>query len=81
MYCFLPLKKHFSIIVDKLQAHLDVFPEMDKDHHKLADSGFISYNSCLNAQMEEKHTECDDLYTIISVLNQLPRKTKKIREM
>ena len=44
---FSPIKKIISPLVDKLQVHLDVFPEKDKDHCKLADSGFISYNLCL----------------------------------
>ncbi len=44
---FSPIKKIISPLVDKLQVHLDVFPEKDKDHCKLADSGFISYNLSL----------------------------------
>ena len=72
-----PIKKSISPLVNKLQTHLDVFPDKDKDDRKLADNGFISYNLCLNAQTEEKHTECDASYTIISVPNQLPRKTNK----
>ncbi len=44
---FSPIKKSLSPLVDKLQVHLDVFPEKDEDHCKLADSGFILYNYVL----------------------------------
>ena len=40
-------------MVDKLQEHLDVLPELAKDKQKLADSGFIVFNLCLNAQTSE----------------------------
>ena len=72
---FNPLKKTISPLVDKLHVHLDVFPELAKDDQKLADSGFIVFNLCLNAQTLEYHTECDASYTMISVPNQLSKKT------
>ena len=69
-----PLKKIIFPLVDKLQVHLDIFPELAKDEKKLADSGFIVFNLCLNAQTFEKHTKCDAPYTVISVPNQLSKK-------
>jgi len=67
---FPPLKKSISPWVDKLHVHLDIYPEKDFGDKKLADSGFITFNLCLNAQTSEKHTECDASYTIIAVPNQ-----------
>ena len=69
-----PLKKTISPLIDKLQVHLDIFPER-KNECKLVDQGFVNYNVCLNAQTEQRHTECDASYTIISVPNQLAKET------
>ena len=67
---FPPLKKSISPWVDKLQVHLDIYPEKDLGDKKVVDSGFITFNFCLNAQTDEKHTECDSSYSIIAVPNQ-----------
>ena len=40
-----------------------------KKEQKLAEIGFITYILCLNAQTAEKHTECDESYTVITVPN------------
>ena len=69
-----PLKKTISPLIDKLQVHLDIFPER-KNECKLVDQGFVNYNVCLNAQTEQRHTECDASYTIISVPSQLAKVT------
>ena len=69
-----PLKKTISPLIDKLQVHLDIFPER-KNECKLVDQGFVNYNICLNAQTEQRHTECDASYTIISVPSQLAKVT------
>merc|ERR1711915_236127 len=68
---FPPLRRSISPWINKLYVHLDVFPEKESKDKKLADSGFITYNLCLNAQTAEKHTECDASYTIIAVPNQI----------
>ena len=68
---FPPFCNSISPWVNKLHVHMDVFPERETDDKQLANSGFITYNLCLNAQTAEKHTECDASYTIIAVPNQL----------
>ena len=72
---FCPLENSISPLVDKLHVHLDVFPEKEMREKILANYGFISYNLCLNAETEQKHTECDASYTVISVPSQLHKKT------
>ena len=79
---FTPLQKTISLLVNKLQVHLDIFSEhthththtQKKNEQKLADIGFITYDLCLNAQTAEKHTECDASYTVIKVPNQITTK-------
>ena len=71
---FSPLRKSISPLVDKLHAHLDIFPEKENKERKIAEYGFLNFNLCLNAQTMDVHTECDASYTIISVPNQIPRK-------
>ena len=66
-----PLRYSISPWINKLHVHVDVFPERETKDRKFADSGFITYNLCLNAQTEVKHTECDASYTIIAVPNQI----------
>lgn len=79
---FPPLRRSISPWVNKLHVHLDVFPEKTTEDKQLADSGFLTYNLCLNAQTEVKHTECDASYTIIAVPNQLPKtKTDKKKNL
>ena len=56
---FAPLRKSISPLVDKLQVHLDLFPEKKKGECKITEQGFMNYNLCLNAQTSKKHTECD----------------------
>ena len=68
---FTPLKRSISPLIDKLQVHLDLFPEKRKKECMLVDQGFVNYNLCLNAQTEKKHTECDASYTVIAVPSQL----------
>ena len=48
---FTPHKKAISPLIDKLQVHLDIFPDK-KNECKLVDQGFVNYNLCLNAQTE-----------------------------
>lgn len=72
---FCPLKNSISPLVNKLHVHLDVFPEKEMRERLLANYGFVSYNLCLNAETEQKHTECDASYTVISVPSQLHKKT------
>ena len=57
---FAPLRKTISPLVDKLQVHLDMFPEKEKDEFKIVEQGFLNYNLCLNAQTSKKHTEYAD---------------------
>ena len=64
-----PLQNTISPLVNKLQVHLDVFTENKKSKQTLAEIGFITYNLCLNAKTAEKHTECDESYTVITVPN------------
>ena len=71
---FSPVKKSISPLVDKLQAHLDIFPEEENKERKIAEHGFLNFNLCLNAQTMDVHTECDASYTVIAVPNQIPRK-------
>ena len=70
---FAPLQKSISPLIEKLQPHLDIFPDKMKNERKLVDQGFVNYNLCLNAQTEQRHTECDALYTVITVPNQLQK--------
>ena len=70
---FAPLQKSISPLIEKLQPHLDMFPDKMKDECKLVDQGFVNYNLCLNAQTEQSHTECDASYTVITVPNQLQK--------
>ena len=80
---FSPIRKSVSPMVGKLQAHLDVFPEIKNKEWKIAEYGFLNFNLCLNAQTSEIHTACDASYTVICVPNQIPRKfpsKKKIKE-
>ena len=60
-------------MIDKLQPHLDIFPDKTKKERKLVIQGFVNYNLCLNAQTQQRHTECDASYTIISVPSQLDK--------
>ena len=79
---FTPLKRSISPLIDKLQVYLDFFPDKGKKECKLVDQGFVNYNLCLNAQTEQKHTECDASYTVIAVPSQLGKvisKGKKIK--
>ena len=71
---FAPLQKSISPLVDKLQVHLDMFPEKKKDECKIVEQGFLNYNLCLNVQTSKKHTECDASYTLITVPVQLSQK-------
>ena len=41
----------------------------------------MNYNLCLNAQTEQRHTECDALYNIISVPSQLGKVFSKGKEI
>ena len=68
-----PLHYSISPWINKLHVHVDAFPERETKDRKFADSGFITYNLCLNAQTEVKHTECDASYTIIAVPKQLTK--------
>lgn len=70
---FTPLQKTISPMIDKLQPHLNIFPDKTKKERKLVIQGFINYNLCLNAQTQQRHTECDASYTIISVPSQLDK--------
>ena len=72
---FTPIRNSISPMVNKLHVHLDVFPDKLKEDLKLADSGFINFNLCLNAQTELVHTKCDASYTVISVPNQISKST------
>ena len=74
---FPPLRKSISPWVNKLHVHMDLYPGKSLEDTQLANSGFITYNLCLNAQTAEKHTECDASYTIIAVPNQLPKAQNK----
>ena len=56
---------------------MDIFPDKQKNECKLVDQGFVNYNLCLDAQTEQRHTECDALYTIISVPSQLGKVISK----
>ena len=77
---FAPLRKTISPLVDKLQVHLDIFPEKEKDECKIVEQGFLNYKLCLNAQTSKKHTECDVSYTLITVPIQLSKKKKQSSE-
>ena len=44
---------------------------------KLVDQGFVNYNLCLNVQTEQRHTEYDASYTIISVPSHLGKVISK----
>ena len=41
---FSPIKKSVSPMVDKLQAHLDIFPEVENREQKIAEYGFLNFN-------------------------------------
>ena len=75
---FSSIKKTVSPLIDKLQVHLDIFPEEEEQNRTIAQLGFINFNLCLNAQTKKVHTECDASYTIILVPNQLIN--KKVRQ-
>ena len=74
-------KRTISPLIDKLQVHLDIFPDKEKKEHVLVEQGFVNYNLCLNAQREHKHTECDASYTVISVPSQLGKVISKQKQI
>ena len=61
--------------------HVDVDMDVEvvtvrsKDDMNLSNYGFIHPNLCMNDQIREEHTECDTLYRIIFVQNQLSKIT------
>ena len=47
---FFPIRKNVLTMVDKFQAHLDIFPEIENKEQKIAEYGFLYFNLCLTAQ-------------------------------
>ena len=46
---------------------LDLYDENDAEKLSLPDYGFLNCHVCFNAETAIEHTECDSLYTIITV--------------
>ena len=56
--------------IGTLQKCVDLYHESDEIKHQLSEYGFLNCHICFNAESEIEHTECDSLYTIITVPNQ-----------
>ena len=76
-YSCTPLIKTISPHIANVQMHLNVFEERNQRDIELPSRGLMNYNLCLNAETEQAHTECDSLYTVICVPNQMIKKKKR----
>ena len=75
-YCCTPLVKTLSPNISNLQLHLNMFEGKNQQDIELHSRGLVNYNLCMNAETQQAHTECDSLYTVISVPNQILNKEK-----